>query len=71
MNKQIDRGYHLDYCFIPDAWLEQSRIDVPDPRDPQLARWLGLSDHVPLVVDIPPTAAPPNPRMQPTNANRP
>jgi hypothetical protein len=42
--------YHIDYAFIPDEWLQRLvcvQIGSPD-------EWIssGLSDHVPLIVDI-------------------
>jgi exodeoxyribonuclease-3 len=44
--------YHIDYCFIPDAWTESiSAVTVGKFDD-----WVGtgLSDHVPLIVDVNP-----------------
>ncbi len=42
--------YHIDYCFIPEGWLPALRsVSVGSHAD-----WVapGLSDHVPLVVDL-------------------
>jgi hypothetical protein len=42
--------YYIDYCFIPDEWTNSIlNVAVGDFED-----WVGrgLSDHVPLVVDI-------------------
>lgn len=39
--------FHLDYVFLPSSWIGQAKVDVPDP-----ARWLELSDHIPVVVDL-------------------
>lgn len=40
--------YHLDYCFLSNAWRERvSRVEVGDCKE-----WLDYSDHMPLVVDI-------------------
>lgn len=39
---------HLDYCFVPDAWLPYLRTAWIGPSDP----WLSRSDHRPLVVDV-------------------
>ena len=42
--------YHIDYCFIPEGWLPALRsVSVGSYAD-----WVapGLSDHVPLVVDL-------------------
>jgi exodeoxyribonuclease III len=52
-NRKIDGpSYHIDYCFLPDYWIDKSlAVDVGDFRE-----WVGvgLSDHVPLVVDVRP-----------------
>jgi endonuclease/exonuclease/phosphatase family metal-dependent hydrolase len=41
-------GFHLDYCFLPKAWMEHvTKVDVGTCGD-----WQGLSDHVPLIVDL-------------------
>jgi exodeoxyribonuclease-3 len=42
--------YHIDYCFVPDEWVKRiSWVTVGD-----FGEWVGsgLSDHVPLVVDV-------------------
>ncbi len=42
--------YHIDYCFIPKRWTRRlARVDVGNFAD-----WVGagLSDHVPLLVEI-------------------
>jgi len=42
--------YHIDYYFIPDEWIKSIlNVTVGDFED-----WVGrgLSDHVPLIVDI-------------------
>jgi exodeoxyribonuclease III len=42
------RPFHLDYCFLPDAWAQRIRkVDVGLYSD-----WCGISDHVPLTVDL-------------------
>ena len=42
--------YHLDYIFVPHAWLEKVR----DMQVGTFEDWCGakLSDHVPVVVDL-------------------
>ena len=40
--------FHLDYCFIPKAWAEHIESVTVGTYE----QWHGLSDHVPLVVDI-------------------
>jgi hypothetical protein len=42
------RPYHIDYCFIPAAWvgrLERAEVGAA-------ATWKPLSDHMPLIVDL-------------------
>ncbi len=42
------RPYHIDYCFVPQAWLAKiSHVEVGCYED-----WRRLSDHCPLIVDI-------------------
>lgn len=40
------KPYHLDYCFVPRTWTIRE-VEVGTFR-----RWRGLSDHVPIVVDV-------------------
>ena len=43
-----DRPYHIDYCYLPAAW-------VPRIRHFEIGRyadWGALSDHMPLVLDL-------------------
>jgi endonuclease/exonuclease/phosphatase family metal-dependent hydrolase len=45
---QHGRPYHLDYCFVPQAWLRRiENVVVGKPED-----WSKLSDHVPITLDI-------------------
>ena len=50
-DRKIDGpSYHIDYCFVPDAWTNSDLgVDVGHFQD-----WVGagLSDHVPLIVDL-------------------
>jgi exodeoxyribonuclease-3 len=47
-----ERPFHIDYCFVPSAWVSQiARVDVVDTEP-----WSKLSDHRPLVVDMNPIA---------------
>jgi exodeoxyribonuclease-3 len=46
--------YHIDYCFVPEYWIDESlSVKIGDFQE-----WVatGLSDHVPLVVDVNPRA---------------
>jgi exodeoxyribonuclease III len=46
--KQKQRSYHIDYCFIPNAWLSLVRsVELGKYED-----WIKFSDHTPLCVDI-------------------
>lgn len=42
------RGYHLDYCFAPAAWLPRLTAVAVGNFTP----WCAYSDHTPLVVDF-------------------
>jgi exodeoxyribonuclease III len=44
------RNYHIDYCFIPEAWAATATVTLGSFHE-----WVGsgLSDHVPIFVDIP------------------
>ena len=46
--KRPHQGYHIDYCFLPRAWLS-SPVSV---WVGQAASWLAHSDHAPLVVSV-------------------
>ncbi|MCB0061878.1 MAG: hypothetical protein KDE19_07180, partial [Caldilineaceae bacterium] len=42
------KGYHLDYCFLPRQWFTQQADVTVGPFAP----WGSLSDHTPLSVDL-------------------
>lgn len=42
------QGYHLDYCFVPTAWLPRLQAVDVSPFTP----WCAYSDHTPLVVEF-------------------
>ena len=44
--KRPHQGYHIDYCFLPQAWLS-SPVAV---WVGQAGQWLAHSDHAPLIV---------------------
>jgi exodeoxyribonuclease III len=52
-NRSLDGPrYHIDYCFVPNYWIDESlAVEVGHFQE-----WVGvgLSDHVPLVVDVNP-----------------
>ena len=46
--KNVEKGYHIDYIYLPTAWLPHvEALEVGSPAD-----WLKYSDHVPLAVKI-------------------
>jgi exonuclease III len=45
--RRRDRTWHLDYAFLGSNLLPDARITLGPPED-----WLGLSDHLPLLVEI-------------------
>lgn len=50
-NRKIDGpSYHIDYCFVPDEWVETITNIAVGAFDDWIAA--GLSDHVPLIVDL-------------------
>ena len=45
---QKERGFHLDYCFVPSAWMPRvTRVEVG-----AFDEWCDVSDHAPLIVDV-------------------
>ena len=42
------RGYHLDYCFVPKSWLGRLKTVTVGAFDP----WCTQSDHTPLLVEF-------------------
>lgn len=43
-----DQPFHCDYCFASDDMLKRLRsVEIGKPE-----KWLGLSDHMPLIVDF-------------------
>lgn len=45
----LQKPYHIDYCFAPKQLVNRgAKISAGNPD-----QWLKLSDHVPLVIDIP------------------
>ncbi len=48
MQKNIDKPYHIDYCFTSDcisSKLQQYDVGEYD-------KWIGFSDHMPLIIDF-------------------
>jgi endonuclease/exonuclease/phosphatase family metal-dependent hydrolase len=48
MQRKREKPYHLDYCFLSRDLLER----VTDVRVGEYEDWIGLSDHMPLIVDL-------------------
>lgn len=48
LHRKRDRAYHIDYAFVPQAWLTDAELEVGKADD-----WLRLSDHMPLILRIP------------------
>jgi exodeoxyribonuclease-3 len=46
--RHVDRPFHIDFCFIPKAWVPRLR-NVTVGRHEQWARW---SDHMPVMVEV-------------------
>jgi exodeoxyribonuclease III len=44
--RHADRGYHLDYVFVPKTWTV-TRVEIGSHAD-----WCGLSDHCPVMVEV-------------------
>ena len=46
--RHLDKPAHLDYCFIPRAWLPRlKRVTVGEHRE-----WSQFSDHMPMTVEL-------------------
>jgi len=43
------REYHIDYCFVPDAWRGSSLVVEVGDKD----TWMPISDHAPISIDYP------------------
>ena len=44
--RRSSNTFHIDYCFVPTSW------EIASVRLESSKRWLGLSDHAPLIVDL-------------------
>ncbi len=47
---ETEPSFHIDFCFVPKRWLS----NITSVQVGSYAKWIssGLSDHVPLVVDV-------------------
>jgi len=48
MHKNQDRPYHTDYVFAPHSGIESDAVRVGQFDD-----WIDVSDHMPVMLDIP------------------
>lgn len=44
LHKNPNKGFHIDYCFLPKEKLESFKIFNNS--------WISLSDHLPIIIDI-------------------
>ena len=47
LQRNTQKPYHIDYVFLPKAWLDGCSVRIGDP-----AEWLELSDHMPVIVEF-------------------
>ena len=45
LQRNIQKPYHIDYAFLPSAWLDGCSVTIGDA-----AEWIRLSDHMPVRV---------------------
>jgi len=48
MYRKRERPYHIDYAFVSQPLLSGATCSIGDPEF-----WLDVSDHMPLLVDLP------------------
>lgn len=48
LQRNITKPYHIDYAFIPSHLLPQASLFIGTHHE-----WLEISDHMPLIVEIP------------------
>ena len=47
MYRHQDKPYHINYTYLPKAYLQSASIEIGQPGD-----WLQHSDHVPLFIQL-------------------
>ena len=47
MYRQQAKPFHLDFAFVSCRLVRDARLEIGDPGE-----WLGLSDHMPLILDV-------------------
>lgn len=55
--KAVEKGAHIDYAFVPDAWRVDNVTVASYDKFCRLVADGGVSDHAPLTVDVTPTPA--------------
>jgi endonuclease/exonuclease/phosphatase family metal-dependent hydrolase len=48
MQRKLEKAYHIDYAFLSEHLVKSTSCVIGEPSD-----WLHVSDHMPLVLDIP------------------
>jgi exonuclease III len=48
MYRKRDKGYHIDYCFVPKSWMRW----VKSVSVGTYEQWSDLSDHSPMFVEF-------------------
>lgn len=48
LHRSPQKGYHLDYCFVPQSWLGDLQRVTVGAFDP----WCSRSDHTPLLAEF-------------------
>lgn len=47
LQRKIEKPYHIDYAFIPEAKIDHSDIEIGKPSE-----WIEFSDHMPLIINL-------------------
>jgi exonuclease III len=47
LHRKFDRAYHIDYIFMPEGYIEKSKIKIG-----KFNEWIKFSDHMPLIVEF-------------------
>ncbi len=47
LHRNVEKAYHIDYVFASGDLLDQSNVKIGEQKN-----WLGVSDHMPVVLEI-------------------
>jgi exonuclease III len=47
LQRNVEKAYHIDYGFVSDDLLDQSNVKIGEQKN-----WLGVSDHMPVMLKI-------------------